>query len=678
MSSVGYSYQQNIFNTTISNNTMTKASYVGIEIPLTVGILLVYVILGHNFETYKHLQKKKSCRSSLQVLAQSQETTHADLDTLDIDRRLEGFYFRGFLCSFHESGPAILLGLMAGLLLNHFGAHLQFSQDGFYYFVLPPIIFYQGYSLRKKKFFKYLVYIFGFGMIGTVLQFGIITLVTYWMINTIPFFELKSFVDDNGKVQFSLRESMIISACFSAADEIATLSLIKANEHPKLSAILFGEGVFNDAMSILLFKTVDQTYSVVQPNGSVIQENELNLSALLTSSGVLLGVGLLVGVGCGLIVSRILKVLPLMQQNPAKQTAVVMLGGYLSFCAPEAFGLSGILSVFFCGLTLSYYAWHSLTLEAKSSTKITFDTLSMCAEAYCFACIGMSTNNIQEDHWSWKLLLVMLVALVISRAVAIYTISFLGWITLPKNFTICIKEQTVLFVGGLVRGAIAWAQVSQVTGVKHAELIQTTTLGVIIVTTLAFGVLLPPIIKILNITSSDQPYLGPPADTEVVDRPEGISRMFHSLNDKWLCPFFGEDKSLLRKPSKNQMRNYDGIFKSSSLKARNTSSSSSVEMNSTSRGRHPQINTGRYALGEEEKASQRLLQWGNRVENSPKAGGRDFRRFSYQSLDELTAEKEDVRESDGDWEINLSGKRRNILKSGESTLSSERQGCNIA
>jgi hypothetical protein len=49
-----------------------------------------------------------------------------------------------------------------------------------------------------------------------------------------------------------------------------------------------------------------------------------------------------------------------------------------------------VLTVFFSGLTMSHYAWHSLSSDSKNSTKITFATLSQIAEAYCFAAVGVS------------------------------------------------------------------------------------------------------------------------------------------------------------------------------------------------------------------------------------------------------------------------------------------------
>ena len=79
---------------------------------------------------------------------------------------------------------------------------------------------------------------------------------------TLSLFKLSSFFNislntsSTESSQLSLQEAMIISACLAAADEVSALSLIKSSEYPKLSAILFGEGVVNDAISILLFHSV--------------------------------------------------------------------------------------------------------------------------------------------------------------------------------------------------------------------------------------------------------------------------------------------------------------------------------------------------------------------------------------------------------------------------------------
>ena len=39
-------------------------------------------------------------------------------------------------------------------------------------------------------------------------------------------------------------------------DTVAALTLVKEQYYPVLNSILFGEGIFNDAVSILLFRSV--------------------------------------------------------------------------------------------------------------------------------------------------------------------------------------------------------------------------------------------------------------------------------------------------------------------------------------------------------------------------------------------------------------------------------------
>ena len=46
------------------------------------------------------------------------------------------------------------------------------------------------------------------------------------------------------------------SATISATDSVAALTLISPAQYPKLFSIIFGEGMVNDAVAIILFKVV--------------------------------------------------------------------------------------------------------------------------------------------------------------------------------------------------------------------------------------------------------------------------------------------------------------------------------------------------------------------------------------------------------------------------------------
>ena len=49
---------------------------------------------------------------------------------------------------------------------------------------------------------------------------------------------------------------MLMSAVLCATDTVAAMSLIKPEKFPVLNAVLFGEGIINDAVAIILYGTI--------------------------------------------------------------------------------------------------------------------------------------------------------------------------------------------------------------------------------------------------------------------------------------------------------------------------------------------------------------------------------------------------------------------------------------
>jgi NhaP-type Na+/H+ or K+/H+ antiporter len=54
------------------------------------------------------------------------------------------------------------------------------------------------------------------------------------------------------------------------------------------------------------------------------------------------------------------------------QLLLLALLGYLSYLLADAADLSPILSLFFCGVTMSHYSWHSLGPAAQALAVHTF------------------------------------------------------------------------------------------------------------------------------------------------------------------------------------------------------------------------------------------------------------------------------------------------------------------
>ena len=62
-------------------------------------------------------------------------------------------------------------------------------------------------------------------------------------------------------VEFSTFQLMIFSATICATDSVAGLTMIKPDKYPKLFSVVFGEGMVNDAVAIIIFQSVENMKS---------------------------------------------------------------------------------------------------------------------------------------------------------------------------------------------------------------------------------------------------------------------------------------------------------------------------------------------------------------------------------------------------------------------------------
>ncbi|KAJ0103477.1 hypothetical protein Patl1_04050 [Pistacia atlantica] len=84
------------------------------------------------------------------------------------------------------------MGLLSGIVIlcitKWKSSHiLQFSEELFFIYLLPPIIFNAGFQVKKKQFFHNFLTIMMFGVIGVFISSSIITAGSWWLFPTLGF-----------------------------------------------------------------------------------------------------------------------------------------------------------------------------------------------------------------------------------------------------------------------------------------------------------------------------------------------------------------------------------------------------------------------------------------------------------------------------------------------------------
>ncbi|KAC9988334.1 hypothetical protein R6Q59_022233 [Mikania micrantha] len=396
----------------------------------------------------------------------------------------------------NESITALVIGLCTGvvILLVSGGTNshlLVFSEDLFFIYLLPPIIFNAGFQVKKKQFFRNFMTIVLFGAVGTVISFTIIS-----------FGATKIFKKMNiGTLE--LGDYLAIGAIFSATDSVCTLQVLNQDQTPLLYSLVFGEGVVNDATSVVIFNAV-QNFDLSQITTAVAFQLIGNFFYLFITSTLL-------GAGAGLLSAYIIKKLYFGRHSTDREVAIMILMAYLSYMLAELFYLSGILTVFFCGIVMSHYTWHNVTEKSRVTTKHAFATLSFIAELFIFLYVGMDALDIEK--WSFvkdspgtsaEVSAILLGLVLVGRAAFVFPLSFLSNLTKKApHEKIDFRQQVLIWWAGLMRGAVSMAlaynqftKEGHTTKVGNAIMI-TSTITVVLFSTMVFGLITQPLVRLL-------------------------------------------------------------------------------------------------------------------------------------------------------------------------------------
>ena len=490
----------------------------------------------------------------------------------------------------HESGLCMIIGVIVSLIAIFFDPHtnftrsINFSGDVFFTFVLPPIIFSAGYNLRKASFFKYFIYILSFGVFGTIMSFLWVAPITLLFNHFNLFYFPMKFNDENdntninknltqnnitnmtnmiinniisnisqindnisstnitpnvnqdisGKnyIHFSVTEILLFASVISATDTIAALTFINEDKEPKLFAILFGEGVVNDAVCIVLYRILREF--TLSGNEFTSSTPLMMFSKFLSLAFYSFIIGLLMGCICAYMLKYFLT--KQIKLNRTQEISIILFFAFISYTFSEELGLSPIVTLLFTGIFISNYAFYNLSFQAREESSVVSRMMSNIAEAFVFTYLGLTLIASIQNNFCLSFLIIEFFVVIFGRVFAIFGLSFLIEKLGVKSFHMKVSQKGIMSCAGSIRGAIAFGlAISIETSNKvHKEILVGTTLILVFFTTIVFGALMPIMINLMK-------KLDKPEDNKDVIIPENPDKLLTCEHFNFLHPNFSEE-----------------------------------------------------------------------------------------------------------------------------------------
>ncbi len=340
--------------------------------------------------------------------------------------------------SFPYTVALLLVGLAGQLLVNAFdiNPHLGLSPEIIFYVFLPLLIFEAAMHINFHQFklqFKTVAFAATFGVMLSMFIIGVLVS----LLLGLPFMV-----------------ALLFGAIISETDPMAVLALFKELGAPKrLSLIMDGESMINDASGIVAFKLI---------SGFVLAGTYFGSKDLLGNIGeigavfgqfsyVFIG-SLIVGAVIGYIATYIIGVL---QGDRLVENTLILALALGSFILAEHYlGMSGAITTLIAGIILGNFGLSKLSAEGKEYIHnfwgyIVYLCVSM---VFFFATFNLNLNIFTSNIGA--LVIVVLIAL-IARAISVYISFYLSnHLSFFKNEpNVQTNWQHVINWGGL-RGVI--------------------------------------------------------------------------------------------------------------------------------------------------------------------------------------------------------------------------------
>jgi len=282
--------------------------------------------------------------------------------------------------------------------------------------------------------------------------------------------------------------ALLLGSILSATDPVGVVALFQQLGAPKrLTVLVEGESLFNDATAIVLSKVVLGLMLAGTLTTAVILEGALEFLVVFFG-------GLAVGWACAAVVGL---VLGRVEADAFIEISLTLVLAYFAFIlAEDVLATSGVMATAISGIMIGGWGKRKISPELAEHLEHFWDYLAGVANALVFLMVGLRVD-LGALLGSLDLLLLAILAMLGSRALVIYgVIPIVG--RLPGTDPIDRRYQTVMFWGGL-RGAIALAIALSLPPFEGRETIVALTMGAVLFTLLVPGLTMEGLVSALGL-----------------------------------------------------------------------------------------------------------------------------------------------------------------------------------
>lgn len=378
--------------------------------------------------------------------------------------------------------------VIAGLLISFVPGmpRIEIEPDLVFLIFLPPILFEAAWFTSWQDFHKWRKQIFSMAF-GLVFLTSIV--VAYLSSSIIP--------------ELTVAMGFLLGGVNSPPDAVAATSVLKHMKIPKkITNILEGESLINDASSLIVFKFA---------LAAVISGQFIWRDAVQDFFTMAIG-GIAVGVAVGFLFGALLKVIP---TNSNIDTIITLIVPYIMYVGAEHFHFSGVLAVVAGGLLMSYNSHCYLSHTSRIQSGNVWSVLIFLMNTIIFILIGLELPIVVEGMKEYTISEGIFYSVVIGGAIIgtriLYSYALMYF---PR---VCSKQlrlkvpkpdwrEPFIISFAAMRGVVSLAAALSIPAFlpngeafPHRNIILFVTFVIILITLVGQGLLLAPILKLLNI-----------------------------------------------------------------------------------------------------------------------------------------------------------------------------------